>query len=97
MVLAASNIGYFDVAAQLAYLTGNKTYLDAADDAFDLLENLGFVSDKFDVYDGAHTDECKSINKVQFSNTAANLLQGSAYLYNHVSSRPLGFQTYVSS
>ncbi|KAI0172161.1 glycoside hydrolase family 76 protein [Hypoxylon sp. FL1284] len=82
-VNTASNVAYFNLAAQLASLTDNKTYSDAAHKTFDLLTDLGFVSDKFDVYDGAHVDECSEVNKVQFSNTAAMLLQGSAFMFNY--------------
>lgn len=83
-VNSASNIGFFNLAAQLAWVTKNETYADAASDTYDLLKDIGFVTDKFQVYDGAHVDECSDINKVQFSYTAALLLQGSAYMYNHV-------------
>ncbi|KAI0152120.1 glycoside hydrolase family 76 protein [Hypoxylon sp. NC0597] len=83
-VNSASNIGYFNLAARLTHLTGNKTYEDAAGDTFELLEDIGLVSDKYDVYDGAEvSDGCKSVNKVQFSYTAAMLLQGAAYMYNY--------------
>ncbi|KAI1137801.1 glycoside hydrolase family 76 protein [Hypoxylon sp. FL0543] len=82
-VNSASNAGYFNLAAQLAHLTGNKTYEDAASDTFELLQNIGLISKNYDVYDGVHASDCKSINKVQFSYPAALLLQGAAYMYNH--------------
>ncbi|KAI2465858.1 glycoside hydrolase family 76 protein [Annulohypoxylon bovei var. microspora] len=82
-ISSAANILYFNLASQLAHLTGNTTYEDAAGDAFELLEDIGFISKNYDVYNGAQADECTSINKVQFSYTAAMLLQGSAFMYNH--------------
>ncbi|KAI1097611.1 glycoside hydrolase family 76 protein [Jackrogersella minutella] len=82
-VNSASNIAYFDLAAQLAHLTGNKTYEDAASDTIELLMDIGLVSKKYDVYDGVHVEDCKAINKAQFSYTSAMLLQGSAFMYNH--------------
>ncbi|XXG98872.1 hypothetical protein Hte_005202 [Hypoxylon texense] len=82
-VNSGSNVGFFNLAAQLAYVTKNETYEDAAGDTYDLLSDIGFVTDKFQVYDGAHVEDCSDINKVQFSYNAAMLLQGSAYLYNH--------------
>ncbi|KAI0841181.1 glycoside hydrolase family 76 protein [Hypoxylon sp. FL0890] len=78
-----SNAGYFNLAAQLAHLTGNKTYEDAASDTFELLEDIGLISKEYDVFDGAQVSDCKSINKAQFSYPAALLLQGAAYMYNH--------------
>ncbi|KAI2607031.1 glycoside hydrolase [Hypoxylon fragiforme] len=81
-VNSASSIGYFEVGAQLAYLTGNTTYIDLADDTFELLEVLDFVTVDYAVYDGAHMDSCTDVNKLQLSYTAAMLLEGSAYLYN---------------
>ncbi|KAI4859248.1 glycoside hydrolase family 76 protein [Hypoxylon rubiginosum] len=82
-VNSGSNIGFFNLAAQLVYVTRNETYSDAASDTYDLLVDIGFITDKYQVYDGAHAEDCSSINKAQFSYTAAMLLQGSAYLYNH--------------
>ncbi|KAI1379634.1 glycoside hydrolase family 76 protein [Hypoxylon crocopeplum] len=82
-VNSASNIGYFNLAAQLAYLTGNETYLSAAGDTWSVLTDIGFVAENFDVYDGASAEDCAKVNNAQFSYTAAMLLQGSAYLYNH--------------
>ncbi|KAI0889312.1 glycoside hydrolase family 76 protein [Annulohypoxylon maeteangense] len=82
-IAANANIFYFNIAAQLARITGNKTYEDAAKDAYDLLEDIGFISDKYDVYDGAPAQNCKSLNKGPFSINAAMLLQGSAFMYNH--------------
>ncbi|KAI1417035.1 glycoside hydrolase family 76 protein [Hypoxylon sp. FL1857] len=82
-VNSASNAEYFNLAAQLARLTGNKTYEDAAGDTFELLENIGLVNKEYDVYDGTHVSNCGDINKAQFSSNAALLLQGAAYMYNH--------------
>ncbi|KAI1206518.1 glycoside hydrolase family 76 protein [Annulohypoxylon truncatum] len=82
-ISSSANIYYFNLAAQLAHLTGNKTYEDAASDTFKLLQNIGFISEKYDVYDGAQASKCKDINKAQFSSNAGMLLQGSAFMYNH--------------
>ncbi|KAI1764233.1 glycoside hydrolase family 76 protein [Hypoxylon sp. FL1150] len=84
-VSAGANIEFFNLAAQLAWVTNNETYSDAASDTYDLLVDIGFVTDKFQVYDGAQVDDCSAINKIQYSYTAAMLLQGSAYMYNHTS------------
>ncbi|KAI1482338.1 glycoside hydrolase family 76 protein [Daldinia eschscholtzii] len=79
---SGSNIVFLNLAAQLAHLTGNQTYADAATSTYDMLARIGFVTKDFNVYDGAHVEECKDINKAQFSWNAAYLLEGSAYMYN---------------
>ncbi|KAI1470913.1 glycoside hydrolase family 76 protein [Daldinia caldariorum] len=79
---SSSNIIFLNLAARLAHLTGNQTYADAAASTYDILSRLGFITKDFNIYDGAHTDECEDINKVQFSWNAAYLLEGSAYMYN---------------
>ncbi|KAI1386765.1 glycoside hydrolase family 76 protein [Hypoxylon trugodes] len=81
-VNSASNIAFLNLAAQLAYVTGNKTYADAASDTFDLLSDIGLVTEDFDVYDGAQADDC-DVNKAQFSYDAGLLIQGAAFMYNH--------------
>jgi mannan endo-1,6-alpha-mannosidase len=69
----------------LAHITDNQTYAEEASKMFDALTKIGFVTDEFDVYDGAHVDdECSDANKAQFSLPAALLIQGAAYLFNKV-------------
>ncbi|KAI0852805.1 glycoside hydrolase family 76 protein [Daldinia vernicosa] len=79
---SSSNIIYLNLAAQLAHLTGEQSYADAAASTYDILTRIGFITKNFDVYDGAHADDCKDINKLQFSLNAAYLLEGSAFIYN---------------
>ncbi|KAK3386060.1 glycosyl hydrolase family 76-domain-containing protein [Podospora didyma] len=78
-----SNACYFNLAARLALYTGNSTYSDAATSVFKWLEDVGFVTKDFAVYDGAHTGtNCTDINKAQFSLNAAYLTEGAAFMYN---------------
>ncbi|KAI2783352.1 glycoside hydrolase family 76 protein [Daldinia loculata] len=79
---SSSNIIYLNLAAQLAHLTGEQSYADAAASTYDILTRIGFITKNFNVYDGAHADDCKDINKLQFSLNAAYLLEGSAFMYN---------------
>ncbi|ETS78390.1 hypothetical protein PFICI_10452 [Pestalotiopsis fici W106-1] len=74
---------YFSTGAQLAWLNDNKTASDEAIKTYDLLTDIGLVTDDFDVYDGVQVTGCDSVNKVQFSYAAATLLQGAAYTYNY--------------
>ncbi|KAI0200898.1 family 76 glycoside hydrolase [Astrocystis sublimbata] len=78
-----ANACYFNMGARLRRYTGNETYGDLAEKTWDLLTRLNYINDEYDVYDGAHIpDDCKSINKAQFSYNAAMLLQGAAFMYN---------------
>ncbi|KAI1658347.1 glycoside hydrolase family 76 protein [Daldinia decipiens] len=79
---SSSNIVYLNLAAQLAHLTGEQSYANEAASTYDILTRIGFITENFDVYDGAHVDDCTDINKVQFSWNAAYLLEGSAFMYN---------------
>ncbi|KAI2619018.1 mannan endo-1,6-alpha-mannosidase [Hypomontagnella submonticulosa] len=77
-----ANACYFNIGARLARYTDNSTYADLANRTWNLITDLGYISDKWDVYDGAHLPDCTNINKAQFSYNAAMLLQGAAFLYN---------------
>ncbi|KAI1425797.1 family 76 glycoside hydrolase [Xylaria sp. FL1777] len=78
-----ANACYFNVGARLARYTDNSTYADLAEKTWDLIWRLGYITEDYDVYDGAHLPDCTSINKAQFSYNAAMLMQGAAFLYNH--------------
>ena len=55
----ASNGGLFHLAARLARYTGNETYAEWANKAFDWLLDSGMIDDKDDhwqVFDGAHVE-----------------------------------------
>ncbi|KAI5865725.1 mannan endo-1,6-alpha-mannosidase [Durotheca rogersii] len=78
-----ANACYFNIAARLARYTDNQTYADYAVRTWDLVKDLGYISDDWDVYDGAHLPYCNDTNRAQFSYNAAMLLQGAAYLYNY--------------
>lgn len=97
VITAIANACYFNIGARLARYFGNQTYADLATRTWDLIHDLGYISDKWDVYDGAHLPDCTDLNKAQFSYNAAMLLQGAAFLYNYVSSfasfRVQGFRT----
>ncbi|KAJ2982912.1 hypothetical protein NUW58_g6343 [Xylaria curta] len=77
-----ANACYFNIGARLAHYTGNNTYSELAERTYQLIDRLGYISDQYDVYDGAHLPDCKEINKAQFSYNAAMLMQGAAFMYN---------------
>lgn len=78
-----SNGCYFNIGARLARYTGNKTYADLAEKAFDWSRDIGFIADNWDIYDGAHIEaNCSDLNKVQFSYNMAVYTLGAANMYN---------------
>lgn len=92
--LAIANACYFNIGTRLARYLDNTTYSDLADRTFTLIHDLGYISDAWDVYDGAHLPNCSDINKAQFSYNAALLIQGCAFMYNYVrvsSTHPFSF------
>ncbi|EMR62175.1 putative glycoside hydrolase family 76 protein [Eutypa lata UCREL1] len=78
-----ANACYFNIGTRLARYLDNTTYSDLADRTFTLIHDLGYISDAWDVYDGAHLPNCSDINKAQFSYNAALLIQGCAFMYNY--------------
>ncbi len=63
---------FFNIAARLARYTANDTYADWAVKAYNWTQDIGYIDDIWNIYDGAHVEhECKDINKAQFSYTAA--------------------------
>jgi len=77
-----SNACYMNMNARLGRYFGNTTYLDQAERTYNLMRKLGYISDKYDVYDGAHLPNCSDINKFQFSYNAALLIQSAAFMHS---------------
>ncbi|KUJ15962.1 mannan endo-1,6-alpha-mannosidase [Mollisia scopiformis] len=81
-----SNGFFFQLASRLGRYTGNSTYSDWANKAYDWSSEIGFVDEKFNVYDGTDvTTNCTSINRLQFSSYAGTYISGAAYMYNSTS------------
>ncbi|KAK5632677.1 hypothetical protein RRF57_008391 [Xylaria bambusicola] len=77
-----ANACYFNIGARLHRYTDNSTYGELAEKTWNLMWRLGYITEDYDVYDGAHLPDCTGINKAQFSYNAAMLLQGCAFMYN---------------
>ncbi|KAM0332257.1 hypothetical protein ACHAQA_002533 [Verticillium albo-atrum] len=74
---------FFNLAARLARYTGNETYAEHANDAWDWLLRVLVDGETWAVYDGTQaSNNCTMINKVQFSAGAGLLIQGAAFMYN---------------
>ncbi|KAL9599638.1 MAG: hypothetical protein Q9219_003722 [cf. Caloplaca sp. 3 TL-2023] len=78
-----SNGVFFNMGARLAMYTGNQTYADWAEKAWDWTAAVGMMSSDYLFFDGAHTDKnCSDINKQQWSYNAGVYLLGAANMYN---------------
>lgn len=79
-----SNGGFFALAARLARYTGNQTYVDWASKTWDWCQEIGLISDKFEIFDGSDdTLNCSRINHMQWSYGVGIFLHGAATLYNY--------------
>jgi predicted alpha-1,6-mannanase (GH76 family) len=75
----------FQLGARLAKYTGNKTYADYAEQAFDWMVNSPLLTKDWQVYDGTSlTKGCVDADQTQWTYNYGILIGGAAY----VSSRP---------
>lgn len=75
---------FFNLGARLARYTGNTTYADWAEKTWDWMVSVGFLDEKYNIYDGGHVEHnCTDINKAQFSYNNGVFLLGAAYMYNY--------------
>lgn len=90
---------FFNLAARLAMYTGNQTYADWAEKAWDWTESVGFIkTPEYYFFDGGHTPlNCTDINRIQWSYNPAVFLLGAANMYNFVSWALGGFQSILES
>lgn len=93
---AASNVQLFLLAARLAAQTGNSTYAEWADKIYNWTIEIGLVTDDYHVYDGTDdTENCSSINRLQWTYNQAELTEGAALMYNIVSISRMTYKTLV--
>lgn len=80
-----TNGGFFQLAARLARATGNDTYLDWAQRAWDWSTRVGLIDAQFyHVYDGVDSkDQCSTVNRVSFSYLSGVYIYGAAVMANH--------------
>ncbi|KAM7192165.1 Glycosyl hydrolase family 76 domain containing protein [Naviculisporaceae sp. PSN 640] len=75
---------FFNLGARLARYTGNQTYADWAEKTWDWIQNVGYIDEDWNVFDGGHgKHNCTDIVKAQFSANVAILIHGAAMMYNH--------------
>lgn len=80
-----TSANFFLLSARLAQLTGNSTYSAWADKTFKWTQDVGLISDDFHVYDGTDdTQNCSSINHIQWTYNYGVFTEGAAVMYNLV-------------
>lgn len=80
---------FFQLGARLARYTGNSTYADWAEKAFDWTYNVGLATRDNRFLDGATAPKnCSDINRLQWSYNAGMYMAGAAYMYNFVCPPP---------
>jgi mannan endo-1,6-alpha-mannosidase len=81
-----SNGGNFQLAARLAYITGNQSYADWATKVWDWMEAsplLQVQGDILYIWDSTDTNNnCTNADNLVWSYNYATMLAGSAYMYN---------------
>jgi len=81
-----SNGCFFNLAARLGAYTGNQTYFDWAEAAWDWTASIGLMNDNYHFYDGTDdTINCTQINHIQWTYNAGVFLLGAAHMWNAVS------------
>lgn len=80
-----ANGATMQLGARLALLTGNQTYADKATQVWDWMKAIGYISDSYQVYDGAgdDPDNCTKIDLHEWSYNSAALLGGAAAMANY--------------
>lgn len=80
-----SNGCFFNMAARLAMYTKNATYADWANKMWDWVGGVGLMSPQYQFFDGTDdTQNCTSVNHIQWSYNAGVFLYGAANMYNYV-------------
>ncbi|MCJ1336698.1 hydrolase 76 protein [Bachmanniomyces sp. S44760] len=80
---AISNGCFFNLAARLAMYTGNQTYADWAERAWDWVNSINLMDDQYRVFDGSDdTKGCSQINQIQWTYNNGVFLLGAANMYN---------------
>lgn len=80
-----ANAGYMNLGARLARYTGNNTYMDGAEMAWNWMWDHNLIDhDSWFVYDGVQSKACGDVVKQVFSANAGLLIEACAFLYNYV-------------
>lgn len=81
---------FFNLAARLARYTNNQTYATWAETIWDWESSIGLIDDKYNIFDGSSdTQNCTSIDQLQWTYNAGIYLHGAANMYNFTNANPL--------
>ncbi|KAI5283744.1 hydrolase 76 protein [Ascosphaera aggregata] len=89
---AISNGCFFNIASRLALYTGNDTYAEWADRAYNWTKDIGIITDYYQVLDGASTKNngnCTQFNTLQWSYNMGVYLLGAATMYAYRGEHPV--------
>lgn len=90
----AANGGLFQLGARLAKYTGNQTYADWANKAYDWLASSPLITNDLQVYDGSNSlKNCTDVDRLQWTYNYGIMIGGAAYV---CLSLPL-FSTHLNS
>lgn len=76
---------FFNMAARLGKYTQNATYIDWAERAYKWVKSVSLIDPKnYYIYDGVSvTDNCTSLNRLQWTYNFGVYLYGAACMWNH--------------
>lgn len=80
---SVSNGLFFQMGSRLARYTGNQTYADLGEKAYNWCKEMGLLTYKYNVYDGAHIPECTVSSRLMWSYNAGIFLAGAAAMYDY--------------
>lgn len=81
-----SNGCFFNLASRLGMYTGNQTYLDWADRAWEWTNAVGLMTPSYQIFDGSDDNlNCSDFNHIQWSYNAGVFLLGAGVMWNMVS------------
>lgn len=75
----------FQIGARLARYTSNTSYVDWCEKVWNWMEDVGFMTSSYEIYDGAtinSSDACPNPVTKEWSYNYGLFISGSAYLYN---------------
>lgn len=80
---------FLNLAARLARYTGNQTYGEWAEIIWQWEESVNLIDSSYNIYDGSSdTDNCATVDRLQWSYNAGIFLHAAANMYNLVSHGP---------
>jgi hypothetical protein len=94
----AANGGLFQLGARLAKYTGNATYAEWANKAYDWLQASPMITDDLEVFDGSNSlQNCTDVDRLQWTYNYGIMIAGAAYVRRPTLSLPVSPRRHVPS